>query len=152
LGVEAATRTSSVNNKNRALPQAKGALQAAQTSFNWEVIPGLVVLGTIAAVATGVTLLDKFNVFGGNPEGKWWWERLWAPSPTTRLPPATYTPPPEYVPPPTPTVRAKGEKRYLVTGKETVEVIGAGEIFPLSGAAKEEPSYEYPETYPAIRP
>ena len=112
-----------------------------------------IILGAIAAIATGLTLADKFNVFGTNPEQLWWWERL--PIPTSQLPPATFKPPPEYVPPPTPTVRAETPKMYEITASEVRRpaLEGWRVVFPLEGEIKdEEVDYEYPETYPAIRP
>ena len=45
-----------------------------------ERVPLIVPLGVGAASAfVAGTLLDKFNVFGNNPEGRWWWERMFFP-------------------------------------------------------------------------
>lgn len=109
------------------------------------------IIGGVAITATAVaaTVADKFlNVFGINPDGKWWWERLGTPAKGKFTVEDGHE---VYVRPEFPAAIKPEKKRYRVTVRNVpAPSAGSHVVFPSESDHRPPPTprMEYIPPYP----
>lgn len=84
--------------------------------------------GAITVVAVAATVADKFlNVFGINPDGKWWWERLGTPAKGKFTVEDGHE---VYVRPEFPAAIKPEKKRYTVKEERRVLSVNSSRVYP----------------------